>query len=245
MSAFKILVTSCRKHGMTRKEAQDYFYEVHGSLAQSPDPNANLAKYTQLHFFDTASYSEKGNDRNDWDLGGELYFESEEQLARVYQSSWVREKVSPDNLNFSDTNSTRLRMARDTVIFKNEDIVDSPSTRDKAPILALYFVEPSGSQVSTDKLVDGFADILKLGTTDEIWALYVNTPFELSAKASILFKSQPFDELIFSIYLKRPQSIPAFRKAQKDFEDKFAHSICLEKCQTALGSRVVIYNNEK
>ncbi|WAO94471.1 EthD domain-containing protein [Fusarium falciforme] len=141
----KVLVTSRRKPGLTREEVHEYFHQIHGALAQSPDPNHNPSKYTQFHFYDSVCHADADHQAVA-DIGAELYFESEQHLLLVFQSAWVRENVSPDNLNFSDTKSTCLRITQEKVISLGGAAIEAPmDCKQAAPVAILrphYQFEP-------------------------------------------------------------------------------------------------------
>ncbi|EWY92076.1 hypothetical protein FOYG_08976 [Fusarium oxysporum NRRL 32931] len=241
MSSLKMIILSRRKPGMTKSEAQDYLYKVHGPLTKSPNPSEDPSKYSQFFFSDSASHSELDCHQSGWDLGGELYFESEEHLVRVLTSAWFQEKISPDNENFSKKNATQLYVAREKIIFGHEDIIDSSSTPDEAQTLAMYVIEAHSSGPGPDQIAEDFAATLRLDAADRVRALYLNIPLELSGAASGYKKKLAPGPLILGVYLEGPQAIPAFRAAQGRFERSFSHYLDIEKCQTIVGFRAIIY----
>ncbi|CAI7673658.1 unnamed protein product [Penicillium pancosmium] len=254
MAGIKQLVVLRRKAGLTRQEFFDYHYRVHGAISTAPNPRETPQKYFQTHFEDSAFHANGPdislNAHPSWAFSDditELYFESEEHLQRVFQSDWVREKVGPDGVNFSDFSSVIPMFVEE----KSLSRFDSEASQDINPRessrVSVYFVSTAAGFSDLDKLVLSFSESLHRHASEGVRAVVVNTPAQISFDMRKYFggSNSPKFDLIFTVYLKGSAQQSEIRKAQINFEREVASFINLEMCWIAFGERAVILDQSE
>ena len=177
----------------------------------------------------------------------ELYFESEDHLNRVFQSSWVREKVGPDGANFSDLGASLPVTVQETPV----PLHGCASPEDNDPLsvslVAMYFISGAADHFRSNELVSGFAESLQRLASNQVRALVANIPVDLSFDADSYFGSRagrPRFDLVLAIHLRSKEGVPAVRRAQDDFEVAYESHLNLESCWIAFGRRALLFDQD-
>ena len=109
-----------RKEGLTHEEFSDYWKNVHGALLRdTPEINRYLRRYVQHHLRPNTS----GQDVAELAFDGfsEVWYDNEEDRAKLLAEPFFLERIVPDEAAFIDTSATRTSMYSTPVIQINRD----------------------------------------------------------------------------------------------------------------------------
>ncbi|KAL3456405.1 hypothetical protein BJX64DRAFT_296654 [Aspergillus heterothallicus] len=256
MPYIKQLVVLRRKAGLTREEFFDYHYQTHGAISTGPTAAETPTKYFQTHIIDAAYHYDTNNNvpnaHPHWAFNDditELYFDSPEHLAQVFKSEWVAKKVGPDGVNFSDFSAVLpMFVKEEDVALPGVGDVGSGSLRphhsEINAFVAVYFVAFRNGQAAPTDAVSQFAEILRSHASGEVRKLAVNTPaeagFDLAAYFGRSRAAMPHYQFVLTVTLRGRESASAVRRAQKEFEARFASQLDLPSTWIAFGERAVV-----
>ncbi|CEL03916.1 hypothetical protein ASPCAL05053 [Aspergillus calidoustus] len=262
MPYIKQLVVLRRKAGLTREEFFDYHYQTHGAISTAPTSAETPTKYFQTHLIDSAYHPDTSNKvpnaHPPWALSDgitELYFESPEHLEQVFRSEWVKTKVGPDGANFSDFSAVLPMFVREEEVALSGVSGSSSSSsssltprqsEDPNTFVAVYFVAFRDGQApaSAEETVSQFAGSLQNHAGGEVAKLTVNVPaeagFDLAAYFGGAGAAMPHYQFVFTVTLRGKESVSGVRRAQKEFEARFATLLDLASTWIAFGERAVV-----
>lgn len=113
--------------------------------------------------------------------------------------------------------------------------------------VAMYFIATEGKSSGVDELTSSFLQSIQRHASTNVRSIFANTPAEVSFDIGKYFGgggATQFD-VVLTVHLNGPQSVPAIRKVQADFEGNKAHCIDLQRCWIAFGERAVVLDQTK
>jgi hypothetical protein len=239
----KQVATIRRRANMTRREFHDYHFQVHGALSTGPTLEETPGAYYQTHFFDSAYQSSSSKEPGYFghDDMTELYYKDLAHVGHVFGSEYVKTKVGPDGRNFSD-------MASAMSMFSREEIIHGPADVPGEGLVAKYHIQGNGqpddgTSLASDlrsSIVSNFAPLAKGITLD------IRVPDTLDILKYFGVQAAPNMSLIVTVYLKdRENSITAFRRAQREFEDNVGEKTVKDVAFVCFGKRALVFDHTR
>lgn len=255
----KLVCLVRRKPNMTRKEFLAYHFQKHGRISDAAPDGQAPHKYRQYHIFDCA-FGERPapadadnappNRNHAWfwrDDVTELYFRDPDHLKKVFSSDYVRSKVGPDGLNFSDMETSIPWFGREhRVDLSTAAARSNPPSGDLEPDqrVALYFVSVLPG-ADTDLLAASFKKELERHAQDDARGLIVNTAIPGSGGFDPVqyFRGgdMPKYGVFFKVALQSTESAAAVRKAQLTFETQFAENLNTSESIIAFAKEALVH----
>lgn len=205
--------------------------------------------YFQTHFFDAAYHSDTTgkvpNAHPSWAFSDdvtELYFDSSEHMERSFKSQWVREKVGPDGVNFSDFSAVMPMFVKEEKLPIPMLDASEEKSSEENEYVAMYFVSLKDDLIQPEQLASLFAACLQQYASGEVRKLIVNTPTKVDFDLGAYFKGNSVVNfgLVFTVTLQGAQSVESVRKAQKKFESESGGSLDLPNSWIGFGERAVV-----
>ncbi|UPK91065.1 hypothetical protein LCI18_002000 [Fusarium solani-melongenae] len=241
MPLIKQIAVGRRKPNMTRKEYFDHRFRIHGRIADGTEvlahkPQYVKNKYIQTQIFDSAFGSRPDgplNANHPWcgrDDTTELYFRDWDHVIACSTSDYVKEVVGPDGPFFADFEASIALMAYEKLVpirtaaalqTKKGEAVDANN-----PTVAMLFISTSDNTRDGSELEKSITPLLtstlESHCQNDASAVICNIgavsdKFDLHAYFG--GADMPQYALVYKVYLSDPASVPAFRKAQKHFEE--------------------------
>lgn len=239
MSIIKQIATGRRKPNMTRKEYFDHRFRVHGRISdETEEEDHKPYKYIQTQIFDSAfGLRPDGplNANQHWcgrDDTTELFFRDWNHVESCFSSEYLKTTIRPDGPLFADFETSVVLMAYEKpapiqTTAAQQRIKNGNNATDAGnATVAMYFistVDDTRTGTELEKTVTPLlTTALETHCQDDAWGMICNVgavsdKFDLNSYFG--GTSMPQYALVYKVFLNDAASVPAFRKAQKYFED--------------------------
>jgi hypothetical protein len=217
----KMMAAIRRRPGMTMQEYFPYVQNVHGGLTKAMP--LTVRRYVQDHVFD-GGFGATGDAGYHTvfhrDSVTELWFDSLESMGQTFGHPYVREKIGPDGVNFSDLGTALALLVREVE-------VQVPQPGGHAPVKILYFLRKR-AELPLNEYFDRWA------MADE--AILRERPRTAAAirrcvrclqipegnPLLVYFggKDMPVYEGVASLWFEEAGALAAFRAYQEDLEER-------------------------